>query len=154
MAKIDKPNVCAIIVTYNSGHIIENCLLGLKSASIDIIVVDNASNDNTIEIAKKYGAQIISNQKNQGFGRANNIGANAAKSEYLLFINPDIEIYLDAIKALLNAAETYENAGIIGPRIIEEDGRLFLQPRSLLSPNHLNNAREILPNGDCSVPFL
>ncbi len=147
-------NVCAIIVTYNSGHIIENCLLGLKSASIDIIVVDNASTDNTIEITENLGVHTIKNEINQGFGRANNIGARATNCEFLLFINPDLEIESAAIDALLDAAQKYDNAGIIGPSIIEENGRLFLQSRSLLSPDHLNNAREILPNGDCSVPFL
>ena len=154
MTKKDKPSVCAIVVTYNSGHIIENCLRGLKSAAIEIIVVDNASTDNTIAIAQSLGVKAIKNEINQGFGRANNIGARATNCEYLLFVNPDLEIQNAAMNALLIAAQSYNNAGIIGPRIVEDDGRLFLQPRSLLSPDYLNHAREINPIGDCSIPFL
>lgn len=154
MAKAKRENISAIIVTYNSGQVIEACLKALQTANIKSIIIDNASNDDCIEIAKNYTKEIIINKKNQGFGRANNIGANHAKADWLLFINPDLVIENDGIDALISAANSYENIGILGPRIIEADGRLFLQSRSLLAPKVLNNAREIMPNGDCSVPFL
>lgn len=151
---ITKEDISAIIVSYESAHIIGRCLELLEAAKIKSIVVDNASQDDTARIAVGHGAQLIANDKNQGFGRANNIGAAAVQTDWILFVNPDLEIDEKAIDALLHAANNYENIGILGPKIIENDGRLFLQPRSLLSPHHLNQAREISPIGDCCIPFL
>ncbi|MEK7660827.1 MAG: glycosyltransferase family 2 protein [Pseudomonadota bacterium] len=147
-------NLTAIIVCFDSAHIIGNALRLLESANIKTIVVDNGSSDNSVEIAKKYGAHVIENHANLGFGVANNIGVKAAPTPWVLMLNPDIEIDEASIRALLTATKTYDNIGIIAPRIVENDGRVFIQPRSLLSPFHLNQAKNMTPNGDCCLPFL
>jgi GT2 family glycosyltransferase len=60
-----------------------------------------------------------------------------------------------AAVALLAAAERYPDAGMLAPRIVEPSGRVFLQPRSLLSPPHLNRNGQIdIPDGDACLPFL
>jgi GT2 family glycosyltransferase len=147
-------DLTAIIVCYNSAHIIGNSLELLTKANIKTIVVDNGSTDGSVEIARQYGVQIIQNHANLGFGAANNIGARAATTPWVIMINPDIEIDAKAIESLLLASQSYPNIGILAPRIIEPDGRLFLQPRSILSPRHLNQAKSLNPIGDCCVPFL
>jgi GT2 family glycosyltransferase len=60
-----------------------------------------------------------------------------------------------AVAKLIEAARTYPDAGMLAPRLVEPDGRLFFQPRSLLSP-YLENERgaDCVPEGDCCAPFL
>lgn len=147
-------DLTAIIVCFNSAHIIGNALKLLADAKVVTIVVDNGSIDNSVEIARQFGAQIIENHQNLGFGIANNIGVRAAKTQWVLMLNPDIEIGENAIQNLLAATKIYQNIGILAPKIIEPDGRVFIQPRSLLSPQFLNQAKNFAPNGDCCVPFL
>lgn len=147
-------DLTAIIVCFNSAHIIGNALKLLAEAKVATIVVDNGSIDNSVEVARQFGAQIIENHQNLGFGIANNIGVRAAKTPWVLMLNPDIEIAEKAIKTLLAATQIYQNIGILAPKIIEPDGRVFIQPRSLLSPKFLNQAKNFAANGDCCVPFL
>lgn len=147
-------NICAIIITFNSGEVIDACLKNLLEIGVKPLVIDNNSSDNTLEIVKSLNVDFIKNEKNQGFGRANNIGAKNTNAEWLLFINPDLEIKKPAFDEFMKAIENYPNAGMYGPKIIEPDGRVFLQPRSLLSPEFLNKAKTINAIGDCAVPFL
>ncbi len=73
----------------------------------------------------------------------------------MLVVNPDLELRPGAAAALLEAAGRYPDAGMLAPRIVEPSGRLFLQPRSLLSPSHLNRSRTMAaPEGDACLPFL
>ena len=75
------------------------------------------------------GATVIANARNEGYGRANNIGVAAADTPYVLIVNPDLELTKGAAAALLAAAERYPDAGMLAPRIVEPSGRIFLQPR-------------------------
>jgi GT2 family glycosyltransferase len=98
---------------------------------------------------------VLRNSRNEGYGRAANAGARAAKTAFVLVMNPDIVLDPGAVAALVAAAERYPEAGLLAPRIVEPDGRFFFQPRSLLSP-YLQNpgGRLVLPEGDCCAPFL
>lgn len=118
-------NICAIIITFNSGEVIDSCLKNLLEIGIKPLVIDNNSSDNTLEIVKSLNVDFIKNEKNQGFGRANNIGAKNTNAEWLLFINPDLEIKKPAFDEFMKAIENYPNAGMFGPKIIEPDGRVF-----------------------------
>lgn len=131
-----------------------HCVNALNKNRIKSLVVDNASIDDTIEIAHKNYAEVIKNKENLGFGRANNIGARACDAKWLLFINPDAVVGADFRSQINAAIEKYPQAKIFGPQIIEEDGRIFVQPRSILSPSHLNNGKKFSPEGDCCLPFL
>ncbi|MCO5092165.1 glycosyltransferase family 2 protein [Bosea sp. (in: a-proteobacteria)] len=147
--------VTAIVVSYDSAQVLPACLSALAAEGIGAIVVDNASGDASAEIAARYGARVLRSARNEGYGRANNLGARAAATPFILIVNPDLEIQPGAVAALLAAAEAYPDAAAFAPRLIEPSGRVFLQPRSLLSPDHLNRARRIvLPEGDACLPFL
>ena len=89
-----------------------------------IIVVDNASTDPKIaELPKNFpSVQWIKNTENLGFSKANNIGWRLANSEWILFLNPDCEIEESAIEAMMNFAKQQKNVGIIGPKIVSNDG--------------------------------
>jgi len=87
--------VSVIIVNYNVKHFLGQCIASVKKALAgiagEIIVVDNASTDNSCDYLSHYFPEIklIENAKNQGFAKACNAGAAIASGEYLLFLNPD-----------------------------------------------------------------
>lgn len=148
-------DVTAIVVSHDSGRVLPTCLAILAAEQLSIILVDNASSDHSIDIGNGFGARVLKNARNEGFGRAMNIGMRAAETALVLLLNPDIELDPGAITRLLAAAEQYPNAAILAPRIVEPDGRVFFPNQSLLSP-YLKNERGVdwTPEGDCCTPFL
>ncbi|WP_460452052.1 glycosyltransferase family 2 protein [Alsobacter sp. SYSU BS001988] len=147
--------VTAVVVTYDSARVLPACLAALKREGVGVVVVDNASRDGTPELAERLGARVIRNARNEGFGRAMNIGVRAAATPFCLLTNPDLVYDEGAVAALLEAASRWPDAGLLAPRIIEPDGRFFYQATSLLSPFLQNpGGRLSLPEGDCCTPFL
>ena len=152
---LSSADVTAIVVSFDSEQVLPACLSALAGEGVKAIVVDNASGDATAEIAAQRGAQVLRNERNEGYGRANNRGVRAAATPFVLIVNPDLEVQPGAVAALLTAAEAYPDAAAFAPRLVEPSGRVFLQPRSLLSPTYLNQAaRIVLPEGDACLPFL
>jgi N-acetylglucosaminyl-diphospho-decaprenol L-rhamnosyltransferase len=147
--------VTAIVVTFDSAEALPACLASLSREGADLLVVDNASGDGSIRVAEAQGASVIALAANEGYGRANNAGVRRAASEFVLICNPDIVLDPGALTALLEAARTYPDAGLYAPRIVEPSGRVFFQPRSLLSA-FLPNPKGPLavPEGDACAPFL
>ncbi len=146
--------VTAVVVSHDSAQVLPACLAALAAEGVAAIVVDNASGDASRAIAVEHGATLLANAANEGYGRANNRGIAACTTPYALIVNPDLELGQGAASALLAAAERYPEAGLLAPRIVEPSGRIFLQPRSLLSPPHLNASAITVPEGDACLPFL
>jgi GT2 family glycosyltransferase len=147
--------VTAIVVAFDSAHALPECLGALTADGVPVLVVDNASTDDTAALAEGQGARVIRNPRNEGYGRANNIGARAAGTEFLLVVNPDCTVEKGAVAALVEAARRYPDAGLFAPRIVEPSGRVFYQPRSLLSPYlHNPKGRLVLPEGEACAPFF
>jgi GT2 family glycosyltransferase len=148
-------DVTAIVVTFDSAHALPECLGALRADDVPVIVVDNASTDSTVTIAEGHGAKVIRNARNEGYGRANNSGARAAESEFILVVNPDCTVDKGAVAALVDAARRYPDAALFAPQIVEPDGRVFFQPRSLLSPYlHNHQGKLVLPEGEACAPFF
>lgn len=124
--------VTAIIVSYNSEGVIRPCVEALLAQGVKALVVDNASADGTVEIAESCGAEVVRNPNNEGFGRANNIGAHLATSEYLLFINPDAVVDEGAVATLLATAVREPEGGLFGPKLVEPDGRIYRHETGVL----------------------
>lgn len=80
-----------IIVTFNSEHIIRNCLSSFNVNDYEVVVVDNNSSDNTNKIiAEEFSSvKILAQEKNLGFGRANNIALRQCQTPFALILNPD-----------------------------------------------------------------
>ena len=78
-----------IIVTYNSAAVIEACLDSALNSGAEVVVIDNASTDNTVEKASRPGVQLIANRTNRGFAAAVNQGFSTLKSPYVMLLNPD-----------------------------------------------------------------
>lgn len=106
-----------IIVSYNTKDFIEKCIESIKKTSFgidyEIIVVDNASRDESVEFIKKKFPQvkIIANKKNAGFSKANNQGVKKSKGEFVLFLNPDTVIWDKTLSAMIEFMEDHKDAG-------------------------------------------
>jgi len=112
----------AIIVTYNGSKWIEKCLTSLNNSSIslEIIIIDNFSTDNTIDIIEKNFSNVIliKSEKNLGFAKANNIGIKYALEhgvDYVFLLNQDAWVENDTIEKLLNSFKQIPAAGIVSP---------------------------------------
>ncbi|MGO4388581.1 glycosyltransferase family 2 protein [Microvirga sp. 2YAF29] len=150
-----RSDVTAIVVTFDSAHALPECLGALRADGVPMLVVDNASTDDTIAIAEGQGARVIRNPRNEGYGRANNSGARAADTEFVLVVNPDCIVDSGAVATLIDAARRYPDAALFAPQIIEPNGRVFFQPRSLLSPYlHNPTGKLVLPEGEACTAFL
>ena len=116
----------AIVVTYNSGASIGACLEALTREDCEIVVVDNASADDTVHRVEEFVAwhplRLIANQQNLGFGAAVNQGAREAAGDVLLILNPDAVAEPGAVAAILNCVQTTQ-AAAAGGALLESDGR-------------------------------
>jgi GT2 family glycosyltransferase len=118
-------NISIIIVNYNSGEFLRNCITSLLPSSLEmeIIVVDNASIDDSLDILDVHPKiTIIKNSKNLGFSAGCNIGIKASSADYLLFLNPDCTISHDTITQLLDYLQAHDQAGMVGGLLVNPDG--------------------------------
>lgn len=149
------PNVSAVLVTHDSAGVIGSSLASLAAEGVSATVVDNASGDRSIVIAGDARAEVVPLPRNEGFGRGMNAGLRATDTPLVLLANPDLTFDPGAVEALLAAAERYPEAAILGPRIVEPDGRVFFSDKSLLAPLLRNEiGAKWTPDGDCCTPFL
>jgi len=121
--------VSVIIVNFNSDDKLLLCVDSLLSGNSDlqIIVVDNASHDESLsQVKSAYNAdsrvQCIENQENLGFAVACNIGARLAQGDYILYLNPDCKIHKTAISKLQACFADHPQAGMVGGQILNSDG--------------------------------
>ena len=113
-------DISIIIVNYKSWAHLQNCLSSLEgidqdSFSFEVIVVDNHSNDNNLEaFSKKFPTyKFVSNTGNYGFSSGNNFGAQQARGEFLLFLNPDTILKKGALLTMLQLAKENLDYGIV-----------------------------------------
>ena len=152
---MSRQDVTAIVVTFDSAHALPECLGALQADGVPAIVVDNASTDDTVALAEGQGARVIRNARNEGYGRANNRGARAADTEFVLIVNPDCIVDRGAVAGLVDAARRYPDAAFFAPQIVEPSGRVFYQPRSLLASSLTNpGGKLVLPEGEACAPFF
>ena len=122
-----------IILNYNVRYFLEQCVLSVQKAleGIDgeIIVIDNASSDDSCEMMKTKFPHIklIENEANLGFPKGNNIGVAQAKGEYICILNPDTVVAEDTFFKILNSQLPTRNSqlGIIGCKLIDGAGNFL-----------------------------
>lgn len=139
-----KPQVTAVIVTYESQNTVGHALDALHEAYdaglADVVVVDNASVDGTADfVAEKYPwAILIRSNKNLGYGRGCNLGFRKVRTPYVLILNPDVVANSKALQTLVDFMAAHEQVGIKAPAIVEGEkslqaAGLMTTPSSLLS---------------------
>ncbi len=122
--------VSVVIVSFNVRGFLENLIASLNRSleglDSEIVVVDNTSDDDTVEYLKKNfpSVRLIENRVNVGFGRANNQGVKASTGEYLLLINPDAIVTESTIKEMLAFSESHPEAGASSCKVLNADGTL------------------------------
>lgn len=124
LAPLHRLSVSIIVVTYNNLGLTHDCLQSLEefteSDGTEIIVVDNASDDGTVEYlrgweASAVGRTVIFNAENRGFAAANNQGLAIAKADYLVMLNNDAVVTPGWCQTLINHLRADESIGMIGP---------------------------------------
>lgn len=148
------PRTTIVTVSFNSLHVLPQMLASVPSG-VPVVIVDNGSTDIAalVDLCEMHGATLIRNDRNLGFGVACNLGAAAATTEFLLFLNPDAMLAKGALDRLEQAASDYPDASAMNPRIAENDGRPFFKRKSYLMPRSLWMARG-WPEADREVSIL
>lgn len=119
-----------IIVSWNTRDILRECLSSLrefmpaKPGEHEIVVIDNASEDGSAEMVSGEftEAQLIKNTENMGFGRAVNKALEMARGEFVFLLNSDARLINKAPVELMNFLRQNPSVGIVGPRLITQDG--------------------------------
>lgn len=123
------PDVAVIIVSYNSEDQIAACLKTLlaqrKSIRQEVIVVDNKSQDRTVDIIRQDFPEVrlFTPESNLGFAKAVNFAAQQTDAEYILLLNPDTEVLDHAVDNVYHFAEKHPEYGFYGGRTLKEDGK-------------------------------
>jgi hypothetical protein len=125
-----------VIVNWNVRDLLRHCLTSILSLGpandptsplpFEIIVVDNASTDGSLEMLHADFSQItlIANRENRGFPAANNQGIAAAHGRYVLLLNPDTRVLEGALTKLVDFIEAHPDVGLVGPQLLHPDGRV------------------------------
>lgn len=118
-----------VIVNFNSGNYLARCINSLRHATNvkEVIVVDNASTDNSLDqmrasVQPVARLRCIQNAKNLGFPAANNIGFRQSSCAYVLFLNPDCEVEPGALEALATVLDHTPRAAMAGGNLRDTDG--------------------------------
>ena len=115
-----------IIVNYNGEYFLKDCLqsvlLTCKEVNLEIIIVDNNSADNSLDLIllKDPRIKVIKNKENLGFSKANNIGINHCTKDYILLLNNDT-ILLDPLDELFQYVEKNERVGAVSIQMVDKD---------------------------------
>lgn len=123
------PPISVVIVSFNTQSELLRCLdslAGNVSLPLEVIVVDNASQDGTVEALHRHQSRVrlITNDENTGFARACNQGLRAARAPLVLILNSDTEVRPGAVEALAQTLERDPHAALAGPRTLNSDGTL------------------------------
>ena len=149
-----------LIVTWNVRDLLLRCLASVPAAagllSYEIVVVDNASDDGTLEALREAfpGVKVIANTQNRGFSGGNNQALATAVGAYLFLLNPDTELRAGAITALHHFLETHPQVGIVGPMLRYGDGSLQASRRRFPSLATLFSESTIIQEYLPYLPFF
>ena len=149
-------DITVLIVTHNAENVLTNFIKSLNP-KFKLVIVDNASSDNTREIIKQYKTEkykIILNKVGVGFGKGSNLGINCINTKFTLLINPDTTINIEAVKKLYESAKLYKNAAILSPLHRNSNYEIHIPSRPFFY--NKNKDRLSIKNfkGDCSVEHL
>jgi N-acetylglucosaminyl-diphospho-decaprenol L-rhamnosyltransferase len=125
-------DLSVIIVSHNTRELLALCLdslftnLASSALGYEVIVVDNASRDRSVEMVQKRfpQVQLLANEDNLGFAAANNQGLKVSKGNYLLLLNPDTLVQGEALQPMLQFLVSHPRVGMVGPTLLYPDGRL------------------------------
>jgi GT2 family glycosyltransferase len=143
-----RPLVSAIVVNWNGGTMLQEALASLFAQtwpSLEVILVDNASTDGSVEQAERCfrgKLTVIRNAKNEGFARGNNIGFAAARGEWMFLLNADAVCDPNVIEELMRFVEGKPDVGQLACRVVQADKpHVFDSAGLLLYPDGIARTR-------------
>lgn len=153
------PLISVVIVNFKVPQLIVQLLRSMRDAQLydrsEIIVVDNASGDNSQLIVCQDFPEVtwIGLKSNIGFGKACNVGGRRAQGQYLLLINPDTIVSRNTLDACTDFLDSHPSAGMVGPKILNTDGTLQAScRRSFPSPSvafyHFSGLSRLFPSSE------
>jgi GT2 family glycosyltransferase len=123
-------DVSIIIVNWNVEKLLRDCLRSIyentKKISFEVILIDNASHDGSVEMVKKEfpHVHLIANTDNAGFTKANNQGIRIAKGRLIMLLNPDTELLGNAVLNMVHFMDAHKDCGALGAELKNTDGSL------------------------------
>ena len=119
--------MAVVVVSFHSRETLSACLDSLHrhaNLPVEIVVVDNASTDGSVEAARAQHPppRVIANPANVGFARACNQGTRATTAPHVLFLNPDAEVTAGALETLAACLDSAPDVGVVGPLTRDPDG--------------------------------
>ncbi len=144
-------DVSIIIVSFNAREHLERCLRSLHDApparTHEIIVVDNASTDGSVDAARRWpGVRVIETGANIGFARGNNAGIRASSGSHLLLLNNDTIVPPGAIDGLVAALDRAHGVAVVGPRLVDGEGRAELSFGRMVGPWNEFHQKVLMPS--------
>ena len=127
-----------IIVSYNVRFFTAQCIASIYQSddhlTKEIIVVDNASDDGSVDFIRTHFPDVIliENEKNAGFGKANNQGFKLASGKHILILNPDTIVERDTLKVCFDFLEEHKEYGAVGVKMIDGKGNFLPESRRSL----------------------
>lgn len=128
-----------VIVNYNVRHFLEQCLhsvfRALEQVQGEVIVVDNHSTDDSLEMLRQTFADrltLIANQDNPGFSKANNQGMRIARGRYVLLLNPDTVVEEETFRTCVDFMDAHPQAGALGVKMIDGQGKFLPESKRAL----------------------
>lgn len=155
-------DLSVIILSYNTKDITSRCLKHLKEAKlfcqkklgnkIEVIVVDNASEDGSVQMIKQNHSwvKLIESKENTGFSKGNNLAMEQSRNPYMLLLNSDVYLQDDSLYRALAYFRVNLKCDVMGARLKYASG--VLQPSAGNLPNPLNIISWILGLG--FIPFI
>ena len=159
MNEVEEPKISIVILNYNAGQLLLDCVESIKNTdykNYEIIVVDNASKDNSHKECKKKFPEIklIENDKNLGYCEGNNVGLRQVEGKFVVVLNPDTLVESKWLKELVKGYHKFGD-GIYQPKFLTTDNHKILQGTGNMiqlfgfgfSPN-----RNVIDNGQFNKP--
>ncbi len=124
------PDLSIIVLSWNTKDLLEACLESLVSRDhglmLEIIVVDNASEDGSADLVAEQFPQVVlqRNARNDGYAGGNNQGIQRARAPFLLLLNSDTEVRGEALSQLVGFLKEHPEYGAVAPRLVHESGEV------------------------------
>lgn len=131
------PLVSIVMINFNTRELTEKCIQSIydqtRQVSFEVIVIDNASTDGSVDALSSLAHDnyhYLYNQENTGFSRANNKASQTARGKYLFFMNSDMILVNDVLAILTEHVKNFPDTCIAGPMFLNPDGSLQISCRN------------------------